>query len=319
MRPYLTPIACTCAVLAALALAEGPRAWTSERATTIDLVDLTTGARARIPHAGGNDLEPVWSPQGDRLAFVTDRDGNWEIYTYEPAKDLLRRVTDNPGRDVHPEWSPDGRDIVCLSEVAGRPGLCVTGRDGGGFSRLTESETGDSYPAWHPRSHRIYYSESRGIFILNPDDLKGASLESEEAPRVPIGSPGRRVYDEGELPVVVRFLRPGGECQDLAWARDGSLLAFAAERRGAYDLYVVTDAGARLRRITEALGNAIQPTWAPDGAHLAYTLDHGDSTEIRRVNSDGSYDVPMPHTRADDQDPSWSPDGATLAVVRPAE
>jgi len=80
----------------------------------------------------------------------------------------------------------------------------------------------------------------------------------------------------------------------------------------------VTPEGERLRRITQAKGNAVEPTWHPDGLYLAYTLMTDEGAEIRRVNSDGSRDVPMIHTRPGDRDPAWSPDGATLAVVRPA-
>jgi Tol biopolymer transport system component len=287
-------------------------------ASVIDLIDLETGARTTIPHGDGSDLQPVWSPKGDRLAFVSDRDGNMEIYLYEPAKDVLRRITENVGRDANPAWSPDGRGLVLSSEAAGERGLYLMGADGSGMKRLTGSEGSDEYSAWKPDSTLIYFARARGIFTLDPDELGGATNLRGGDSRSPMGSPGRRVYGEGELPAAIRFLRPGGECRDLAWSLDGSLLAFAAERQGVFDLYVVTPEGERLRRITQAKGNAVEPTWHPDGLYLAYTLMTDEGAEIRRVNSDGSRDVPMIHTRPGDRDPAWSPDGATLAVVRPA-
>lgn len=52
------------------------------------------------------DHGPVWSPWGDRIAFVSERDGNPEIYVMNADGTDLKRLTDYPGRDGNPVWAP---------------------------------------------------------------------------------------------------------------------------------------------------------------------------------------------------------------------
>ncbi|MCP4429313.1 MAG: translocation protein TolB, partial [Chloroflexi bacterium] len=54
-----------------------------------------------------SDSEPVWSPDGSQIAFVSMRDGNWEIYTINADGSELTRVTNTPGDETEPAWRPD--------------------------------------------------------------------------------------------------------------------------------------------------------------------------------------------------------------------
>ena len=55
------------------------------------------------------DDYPCWSPDGKRLAFTSNRDGNLEIYTIEPDGQKPRNETQNPAIDNFPSWTKDGR------------------------------------------------------------------------------------------------------------------------------------------------------------------------------------------------------------------
>ena len=74
-------------------------------ANKMDLVNLT-------PDTGSsNDVDPLVSPDGRKVAFASDRDGDFEIYTVDMSTGELQRITDNAVGDRRPVWSPDGRWI----------------------------------------------------------------------------------------------------------------------------------------------------------------------------------------------------------------
>jgi len=107
----------------------------------------------------GPDTFPAWSPLGDRIAFTSNRDGDYEIYTVRPNGKGLTRITDSPGNDAHPAWSPDGEWIVFASNRTGFKDetggmsdgeIFVMRGDGSDLRQLTENAFEDGTPAWRP-------------------------------------------------------------------------------------------------------------------------------------------------------------------------
>jgi TolB protein len=96
-----------------------------------------------------SDFDPTWSPDGELVTFVTDRDGNLEIYATND-RFLLRRLTDNPALDAFPAWSPDNKSIVFVSDRndRGNRDLYVMKSDGTSVKRLTDSANWDIAPDW---------------------------------------------------------------------------------------------------------------------------------------------------------------------------
>lgn len=66
-----------------------------------------------------DDTAPALSPDGQTIAFMSSRDGNWEIYVVEADGTNLQRLTNNPANDGLPTWSPDGRVIAFASNRGG--------------------------------------------------------------------------------------------------------------------------------------------------------------------------------------------------------
>jgi serine/threonine protein kinase len=83
---------------------------------------LLMGAQGGNPRqvvAGGSELNPEASPDGQRLAFMSNRDGNWEIYLADLDGQNLQRLTDHPANDGLPAWSPDGQWLAFVSTRGG--------------------------------------------------------------------------------------------------------------------------------------------------------------------------------------------------------
>ena len=98
------------------------------------------GSRLRnlTPKPVGDYADPAWSPDGRKIAFVSKRDGNSEVYVMNANGKGQRNLTRNPAFDADPAWSPDGRKIAFASNRDGNYGVYVMNADGSGQQRLAQ-------------------------------------------------------------------------------------------------------------------------------------------------------------------------------------
>ncbi|MBW8011470.1 MAG: hypothetical protein FVQ83_09550 [Chloroflexi bacterium] len=109
----------------------------------IDLSDVTLGTQAAqtwqlTSNAAGFDTSPAWSPDGQKIAFVSTQDGNPEIYLIDVDGSNLTRLTNSPQQERYPVWSPDGTQIAFISfrdSAAGE--IYIINIDGTNLTRLT--------------------------------------------------------------------------------------------------------------------------------------------------------------------------------------
>src|SRR6185369_15059783 len=116
----------------------------------------------------GYEGEPTFSPDGQTIAYVSDRDGNFEIYLQQTSGGPALNLTKDPGADIQPAFSPDGREIAFVSDRSGSadifhaaPGLPLAGGDiwvmpalGGPARRIVEN---GYCPSWTPDGTGVLY------------------------------------------------------------------------------------------------------------------------------------------------------------------
>ena len=143
---------------------------------------------------------PVWSPDGQRIAFLSRRDGNKELYVVSADGSGQRRLTRDARYPATPAWSPDGRKIAFESGRDGTTGVYVVNADGSGQRRLARN--GDA-PAWSPDGRTIAFFSDAKIYLMNADGSEHRPLTKPAD-----GRGGRR---------------------SLAWSPDGRKLAFLGD------------------------------------------------------------------------------------------
>ena len=252
-------------------------------------------------------IAPVWSPDGGKIAFSSDRDGDVEMYVVDVDGANVRRLTNSDGEDWFPAWSPDGEKIAFSSNRDGNFEIYSVDADGANTTRLTNNDADDGLPVWSPDGRRIAFSsaggsssggESLGIFVVDADGANTTRLTDEDA-----GS---------SFP---------------AWSPDGAKIAFWSTRAsgGGGDVFVMNADGSNITRLTrhEVWDDLITmtPVWSPDGRRIAFSSDHGDvhDGQIYVMNSDGSNTRRLTDGVAFEAFPAWSPDGAKIAYITEIE
>ncbi|MBU7016414.1 MAG: PD40 domain-containing protein, partial [Theionarchaea archaeon] len=91
---------------------------------------------------------PEWSPDGKKIAFCSEKSGNWEIYVIDADGSNQVNLTNNPAHDMDPTWSPDGQKIAFDSDRDGNKEIYVMNADGSSAVNLTNNPASDRDPDW---------------------------------------------------------------------------------------------------------------------------------------------------------------------------
>jgi TolB protein len=317
------------ALLLALAVALG-------LASAVGAVTLRPAGDAAKPTQGRANIDPVWSPDGTRIAFVSTADvtRDHDVWVMRADGTRLFNLTSDPVNEGSPAWSPDGTRLAFTSEPNGSSGaLSVEIIDAGGDGRRVLAA--GRFPAWSPDGGRIAYAGEGGVHVLEVAggvDRLVAPAASDN-PHRPSWSPdGRRiayvrdndlwVVDAGgsDLQRLTSFVA-GRYAFAPAWSPDGSTIVFVAYgpvlSPVPNDVWTVRDDGTQLRRVFTGAFVDGAAYWAPDGRSLAFAaskVPEGDVGIYRVAMPDGPL-LEVGDDRVWEETPTFAPDGRRLAFV----
>jgi TolB protein len=198
---------------------------------------ITTGAR-ETPANGSPQRQnylPIYSPDGSKIAFTSNRDGNPEIYVMNRDGSGLRRMTNNPAIDVTPTWSPSGNQLAWVSDRTGQPHIYIMNADGTGQRSLINEYC--DRPTWSSgQFNEIAYAARTGPGY----DIKLYSFTNGEAIKLTDGL---------------------GSNESPAFSPNGRHIAFTSTRSGKSQVFTIDRTGENLRQITRE-GNNKFPNWS---------------------------------------------------------
>jgi TolB protein len=194
----------------------------------------------RLTETEVGEDHPAWSPDGEKILFDADYDGDgfFEIYTIDLDGTDLTRLTDNDANDQFADWSPDGRQIAFTSDRNGGWDIFIMDADGSNQQALTEGEDWALFPAWSPDGSQIAYtglapnSRNTEVYVMNADSSE---------PRRLTDAPG---FDENP-----------------AWSPDGTRIVFQTDRDGNFMLYIMAVDGQEQRPLFDLSSDALWASW----------------------------------------------------------
>lgn len=236
------------------------RLWTENLAGSPGLAKVIN-----VPYAQGefSELEPAWSPDGRRLAFVLVTPSSSDLWIVNGDGSLPVALTSGVGAKTNPTWSPDGLKIAFVSDREGTKDVWVVNVDGSGLRRLTTLPGQENRPSFSPTGDRLVFSYTNGAYA----NLYAMRADGSGITKITSGN--------------VNDWEPN-------WGASG--IVFSSNRlspSGRWKLWSVEPTGGNLKKFGDIAGH--DPVWLRNNEVL-FLDERADSwalSSISKVGSDG--------------------------------
>jgi TolB protein len=263
------------------------------------------------------------APTSPWLIFLSDRDGEREIYRMNADGSHLKRLTFGSQIDYLPYWSPNGEQMIYVASRNDPPRIYLAQQNWKSGRDVIEGEDYQLQPSWSPDSQWITYASN----LSGRYEIYRVRLD---------GSERYQMTD-----------RTNNDWNPV-WSPDGKWIAFESDNEGHRDIYLIpsdntiavaitfaeeeggiartlterdtTNTGNRppvkavpAIRLTDMLGNDGQMIWSPDSQWLVFVSERDGNPELYRMRSDGSEVTRLTFNAVVDANPVWSPDGQWIA------
>lgn len=241
----------------------------------------------RLTFRSPEDISPVLSPDGRKVAFHSHRDGfpgDLHVMNLDGTGelDLTNASSDH---ETRPSWSPDGKHIAFHRETPTDSDIWRIDPDGTNEVNLSNTPNGHDYgPSYSPDGSKICFFSTRDgnyeIYLMNADGSGQVNLTNHAA--------------------------TDAEC---VFSPDGDKIAFNSTRDGNYEIYIMNSNGSNQTRLTNHSALDWYPTFSPDGSKIIFVSNRSGDYELYSMNVDGSSVQQLTNTQGTNETPSYQSQG----------
>ncbi|MDX9972681.1 MAG: DPP IV N-terminal domain-containing protein [FCB group bacterium] len=266
--------------------------------TALAGVAAAQSAPKQITFGDCRDRDPVVSPDGNFMAFSSDRTGNDDIYLVSFGKSGFTQMTQEEKDDRYPSWSADSKNIIFCSKRTGKGDIYQIGRDKPMSVAFTSSDMLDEYPSLNPKDSSLVFAQGvdkkfrtrpqmHVVLAKTTADAQAPSTlaEGDEPSFSPDGKKivfvSRRTKNNDVWLMNVdgsaqtQLTTDEKDDENPRFSPDGKHIVFASKRTGNFDIWVMDVDGRNLRQLTSSPADETQPCWSV-GGYLYYVLERGE-------------------------------------------
>lgn len=226
-------------------------------------------------------LSPAWSPEGNRLAYVSFEDKRSKIYIQNLIDGRRDLVAEYTGINGAPAWSPDGGSLAMALSRDGNAEIYTMHLGSRSLRRMTYDQAIDTEPAWSPDGRDIVFTSDRAG---TPQIYRMSAS----------GGPAERLTFDGDYNARA------------AYAADGKSISLVSRNQGGFRIAVLRLDNRTMQVLTEtALDES--PSFAPNGRMIIYATEVRGRGVLASVSADGRVRQLFKLEEGDVREPAWSP------------
>jgi hypothetical protein len=233
---------------------------------------------------------PVVPPVTGTIAFESNREGNPGIFSIDMPDLTITQLSLSTGVDTQPAYSPDGSQIAFATTRDGNSEIYIMNANGGNQFNLTNNPSDDLYPVWSSDGQWIIFTTNRDgnqeVYKIRTNGSEITNLTNNAA----------------------NDLQPTWVTDRGLFSSAGDRIAFATNRDGNQEIYVMTTDGLEPTNISNNGGEDFYPRSTRSGARIVFVSTRDGSQDVFVMNPDGTDQANVSNNAAQDAYPSWSPD-----------
>lgn len=270
-----------------------------------------------------SDYSPAFSPDGKKVAFVSERDGNPEIYIMNSDGSEQTRLTNNEYDDGAPVFSPDGSRIAFSSGSNAGP-LTIRSMNPDGSDLEVLASSNDYGPVYSPDGSKIAFNSVRDyteeIYIMDADGSDQTRLTFHEGNEFAFSPDGNSIVYHSGVDIYLmdangsnQLQLTAGRLNDITpvFLPNGQKIAFCSYRSGNGPcLFIMNKDGSSQTRLTSE--GASDPRCSPSSNNITFTFFANSGNEVNTINMNGQNRKRFPHPGFRDELGTISPDGSKV-------